>query len=326
MNTVLKTEAQIRLVKHLFADALAQALNLHPISAPLMVLTGTGINDDLNGVERSVQFPVKFLGDRQAVVVNSLAKWKRLRLAELHFPPGEGILTDMRAIRPDEDYSPLHSVYVDQWDWEKVIEPGARSLTTLQEEVCKIYGALRFTAARLAESYPELERELPAEITFVQSEKLRQRFPDLSPKERENEICREYGAVFLIGIGGPLGDGQPHDGRSPDYDDWSTPAGEGFYGLNGDILVWNPVLESALELSSMGIRVDAPALTRQLEQRGQQERSGLMFHRLLLEGKLPQTIGGGIGQSRVCMFLLNKRHIGEVQASVWPDETGAELL
>lgn len=320
---ILKTEIQTRLIKQSFSDALAQALNLHPVSAPLMVLSGTGINDDLNGVERSVTFSVKQLDDCQAVVVNSLAKWKRVRLAQLGFEPGEGILTDMRAIRPDEDYSPIHSIFVDQWDWEKVIGKEERTLETLQAEVRKIYACIRFTQGRIQEAYPELDLKLPADITFIHAEELRRAYPDLTPKERETAICRQHGAVFLIGVGGALGDGQAHDGRSPDYDDWSSDNGAGFQGLNGDILVWNPVLESAFELSSMGIRVDPAAMQRQLQVRGQQEREGLYYHQLLLNEKLPQTIGGGIGQSRLCMLLLGKQHIGEVQASVWPEDIRA---
>ena len=232
----------------------------------------------------------------------------------------------MRAIRPDEDYSPIHSVYVDQWDWEKRISPESRSLDVLKSEVRKIFFALKRTETRLVERHVELEARLPDDITFIHAEELRRIYPDLPPKERENKITEEHGAVFLIGIGGELDDGNPHDGRAPDYDDWSTPNEDGFHGLNGDLLVWNPVLESAFELSSMGIRVDREALLRQLDQRGEQHRKELYFHQLLLDDALPQSIGGGIGQSRVCMFLLNKQHIGEVQVSVWPEQAYEEAL
>lgn len=332
-HAVLRVEAQIRHTKETFRSNLCRALNLHAVSAPLMVLAGTGVNDDLNGVERQVRFPVRSLGGREAVVVNSLAKWKRVRLGQLDFGPGEGIVTDMRAIRPDEDFTPLHSIFVDQWDWERVIAPEERTLDTLRREVRGIYGALQDTAAELREHWPELNPALPDDITFVHAEELRRRYPGLSPKEREHRICREHGAVFLIGIGGALGDGQPHDGRAPDYDDWSSDNGEGFCGLNGDILLHNPHIGGphtggAFEISSMGVRVNPEALRRQLTERGEERRAALEYHRRLLAGELPQTVGGGIGQSRVCMFLLGKRHIGEVQSGLWPggDHGGALLL
>lgn len=315
-QAVLHTEAQIRHTKELFRSNLCDALNLHSISAPLMVLSGTGINDNLSGTERSVRFPVRSLDDRLAVVVNSLAKWKRLRLGELEFEAGEGIVTDMRAIRPDEDFDALHSIYVDQWDWEKVIEPQERTLETLRREVRGIYGAILKTASELRELWPELQHDLPADITFVHAEELRQRYPDLTSKEREQRICEEHGAVFLIGIGGNLTDGQPHDARAADYDDWSSENGEGFYGLNGDILLQSPQI-GAVEISSMGIRVSPEALERQLVLRGVADK--LEFHQRLLAGQLPQTIGGGIGQSRLTMFLLGKRHLGEVQSALWPE-------
>lgn len=326
-HAVLRVEAQIRHAKETFRGNLCRALNLHAVSAPLMVLAGTGVNDDLNGVEHQVRFPVRFLEGREAVVVNSLAKWKRVRLGQLGFESGEGIVTDMRAIRPDEDFTPLHSIFVDQWDWERVIAPEERTLDTLRREVRGIYGALRETAAELRGLWPELNPALPDDITFVHAEELRRRYPGLSPKEREHRVCREHGAVFLIGIGAPLGDGQPHDGRAPDYDDWSSDNGEGHVGLNGDILLMNPHTGGAFEISSMGVRVDPAALRRQLAQRGEERRGELEYHRRLLAGELPQTVGGGIGQSRVCMFLLGKRHIGEVQSGLWPDgEHGGALL
>jgi len=317
---ILKTEEAIRFVKQAFAQALCQEMNLYPISSPMMVLDDSGINDNLNGIERTVTFPVKSLKDKSAVIVNSLAKWKRLRLKQIGISIGEGILTDMRAIRPDEDYTPLHSIYVDQWDWEKRIEKSDRELQFLKAEVEKIYRALYTTEQMLTETYTDIEAILPEKITFIHSEQLRKQFPALSPKEREKRACQKYGAIFLIGIGGELEDGEKHDGRAPDYDDWSTLNDEGYFGLNGDILVWNPVLENAFELSSMGIRVDAETLMKQLKIRGDEKRSQLPFHKMLLKNELPYSIGGGIGQSRMCMFLLRKKHIGEVQVSLWPDD------
>ncbi len=329
----LKTEASIQYAKDVFSQKLAQELNLTKVSSPIMVMDGTGVNDDLNGVERCVRFAIKQMDDQHAVVVNSLAKWKRIRLRDFEIDEDQGILTDMRAIRPDEDYSPIHSVYVDQWDWEKRISPQDRTLTRLKSEVKKIYRAMKATEQELHRKYPEVLKKLPENITFIHSEELRRIYPDSCAKERENKIAREHGAVFVIGIGGKMGDDQPHDGRAPDYDDWSTENEDGFQGLNGDLLVWNPVLESAFELSSMGIRVDRVALLRQLELRGELHRSNLYFHQLLLQDQLPQSIGGGIGQSRLCMYLLDKRHIGEVQVSVWPEQAyqearllGIELL
>ena len=329
----LKTEAAIQFVKDTFSFHLSEALNLTKVSAPIMVMDGTGVNDDLNGIERCVRFAIKQMDDQRAVVVNSLAKWKRIRLQDFGIEEDQGILTDMRAIRPDEDYSPIHSVYVDQWDWEKRISPEERTLERLKAEVRKIYRALKTTELKLWEKYPELEEKLPEEITFVHAEELRRIYPELTSKERENKVAAQYGAVFVIGIGGEIGDGEPHHCRAPDYHDRSTENADGFHGLNGDLLVWNPILESAFELSSMGIRVDQEALLRQLDQRGEQHRKDLYFHQLLLRDELPQSIGGGIGQSRVCMYLLNKQHIGEVQVSVWPDQAyqeakllGIELL
>lgn len=322
---ILKTEEAIRFVKQTFAEVLCKKMNLSPISSPMMVLDDSGINDNLNGIERTVTFPVKSLKEKRAVIVNSLAKWKRLRLKQIGISKGEGILTDMRAIRPDEDYTPLHSIYVDQWDWEKRIEKSQRDLQYLKTEVEKIYGTLYSTEQKVTEKYGDIRAILPKRITFIHAEQLREQYPTLSPKEREKRACRKYGAIFLIGIGCVLRDGEKHDGRAPDYDDWTTLNEDGYYGLNGDILVWNPVLENAFELSSMGIRVDANALIKQLKIRGDEKRSQLPFHRMLLSNQLPESIGGGIGQSRMCMFLLRKKHIGEVQVSLWPDDELFEL-
>lgn len=320
----IEIEEAISLVKSTFDQHLRKALKLYRVSAPMIVLKGTGINDDLSGVERAAQFPVKDLQDHPAEVVQSLAKWKRLRLAEYHIAPGNGILTDMRALRPDEEFSPIHSIYVDQWDWEVAMDPAERKLSYLKDTVRKIYSSIRATEERIAAEYPEKPAILPKEITFLHSEELLQMFPNSSPKEREAKAAREFGAYFLIGIGANLSHGEPHDGRAPDYDDWSTPAEDGLHGLNGDIIFWNPVLETAFEISSMGIRVDAPTLQHQLRLTGKEERSSLYYHTQLLQNKVPQSIGGGIGQSRLCMFLLKKKHIGEVQVSVWPDSLRAE--
>jgi len=316
---ILQTEKEIRFVKQTFSAALAGALDLEPVSSPLAIVDGTGINDDLNGVEMPVSFSVRDMDASRAVIVQSLAKWKRLRLLELGLPSGKGILTDMRAIRPDEAFSPIHSIYVDQWDWEKHIEAGQRTIDYLKEAVTNIYNALKETEDKVCKTFPQYAPVLPPEITFVHSEELAQSYPTLTPKERETEACLEYGAVFVIGIGGILSDGKRHDGRAPDYDDWSTPNSEGYQGLNGDILVWNPTLDMALEISSMGIRVDSIALKKQLSELSCMGREKLMFHRMLLDGELPLSIGGGIGQSRVCMFMLKKTHIGEVQVGLWPE-------
>jgi aspartate--ammonia ligase len=313
-----ETERAIRQIKEFFQVNLAFELSLMRVTAPLFVQRGTGINDDLNGVERPVSFPVKALEEARAEIVHSLAKWKRLCLADLDLPPGEGIYTDMNAIRPDEGLDNLHSLYVDQWDWEQVITDEQRDLDYLKTVVGKIYDVIQRTEKYISHLYPVIEPTLPETITFIHSEDLLARYPDLEPKAREAAICREDGAVFVIGIGGELSDGQPHDGRAPDYDDWSTPTRNGCRGLNGDILVHYPVLDCAYELSSMGIRVDAETLRRQLAISGNDERSGLYFHRRLLNGELPLSIGGGIGQSRLCMLYLRKAHIGEIQASLWP--------
>lgn len=322
---LLKTEVAISFVKDTFAQQLRNNLGLIPISSPLVVLDGTGINDDLNGIERPVAFPIKALQERKAVVVHSLAKWKRLRLKELELEVGEGILTDMRALRPDEDYTPIHSIYVDQWDWEKTISAEQRTFSFLQETVLKIYDALRFTEKQVERQYPDIKSVLPEEITFISSEELLQKYPTFTPKERENAIAKEHGAVFIYGIGGILSNGEAHDGRAADYDDWSTENGSGTNGLNGDILVWNPVLNTAFELSSMGVRVDKTALEKQLAIRNNAERAALSFHKMLLNDELPEAIGGGIGQSRVCMFMLKKAHIGEVQVSIWDEQEKQSL-
>lgn len=321
-----ETEQGIKVIKDFFQDNLATALRLRRVTGPLFVQRGLGLNDDLSGKERPVTFPIKDLGDATAEVVHSLAKWKRLTLAEQQVAPGYGIYTDMNAIRADEELGNLHSLYVDQWDWERVITPEERSVEFLQRIVLNIYTALLRTEFLVCERFPILTPSLPEEVHFIHAEELRQRFPHLSAKEREDAITREQGAVFIIGIGGALGDGQPHDLRAPDYDDYSTLAGNGLPGLNGDLLVWNDVLGRAIELSSMGIRVDREVLLRQLHESGQEERLQLFFHKKLMEGELPLSIGGGIGQSRLCMLYLKKAHIGEIQAGIWPEEMKQECL
>lgn len=319
-----QTEQGIKLIKEFFQQNLSTELRLRRVTAPLFVLKGLGINDDLNGVERPVSFPIKDLGDQMAEVVHSLAKWKRLTLAEYNIDPGYGIYTDMNAIRADEELDNLHSLYVDQWDWEMVISREERTLDFLKSVVRRIYSAILRTEFLACETYPQLKPFLPREIHFIHSEELLKMYPDMTAKEREDAICKKYGAVFIMGIGGKLSDGEKHDGRAPDYDDWTTPNSDGFLGLNGDILIWYPVLDRSIELSSMGIRVDKEALLRQLALEGQEQRAELFFHKQLLEGKLPLSIGGGIGQSRLCMIMLQKAHIGEIQASIWPDEQRRE--
>ncbi|MCC5928569.1 MAG: aspartate--ammonia ligase [Cyclobacteriaceae bacterium] len=314
------TEKAIKMVKDYFEDALAEYLNLRRVTAPMIVMSGTGINDDLNGIERPVSFPVKGLNDQRAEVVHSLAKWKRLMLSELCIQKPYGLYTDMNALRPDEDLDNIHSVYVDQWDWEKVISPDDRNLKILKETVRLIYEAIKKTEFAVFEEFGELEPMLPDEIYFIHSEELLQLYPNLSPKQREHAIAKEKGAVFITGIGHQLSHGQVHDGRAPDYDDWSSTNEDGLNGLNGDILLWYPLLNRSIEVSSMGIRVDKNALKHQLQLTGQEHRSDLFFHKRLLKGTLPQSMGGGIGQSRLCMILLRKAHIGEVQSSIWPDE------
>jgi aspartate--ammonia ligase len=315
-----ETEEAIKLVKDYFEVELANQLNLQRVSAPLFVESGTGINDDLNGIERPVSFDLKNISEVEAEIVQSLAKWKRMALARYGFVQGSGLYTDMNAIRRDEVLDNLHSIYVDQWDWERVISKEERNLDFLKNTVRKIYEVLKETEMVVYKKFPELQPFLRDEITFVHSEELQERYPGLSPREREDAITKEKGAVFVIGIGGKLADGIPHDGRAPDYDDWTTPTGDRTRGLNGDIFVWNPVLEKGFEISSMGIRVDKEALLRQLQITGTEERKGLEWHKMLLEGKLPLSIGGGIGQSRLCMLILQKAHIGEVQCGIWPDE------
>ena len=315
-----QTEIAIKQIKDFFQVNLASELQLRRVTAPLFVKSGTGINDDLNGVERPVRFPVKDLNDMSAEIVHSLAKWKRLILADYKIDDNFGIYTDMNAIRPDEELDNIHSLYVDQWDWEKVMKTSDRNLDFLKKIVVKIYSVMKRAEFFINERYSEIKPLLPEEITFLQAEELLQLYPELSPKEREDKIAEKYGAVFIIGIGGELSNNLPHDGRAADYDDWSTETENGFIGLNGDIIVWNPILQRAYEISSMGIRVDKATLLKQLKIKQCEERKELLFHKRLLNDELPQTIGGGIGQSRLCMFFLHKAHIGEIQASIWPDD------
>ncbi|MBO7467378.1 MAG: aspartate--ammonia ligase [Bacteroidaceae bacterium] len=315
-----QTEQGIKQIKDFFQQNLSTELRLRRVTAPLFVLKGLGINDDLNGVERPVSFPIKDLGDAKAEVVHSLAKWKRLTLADYGVKPGYGIYTDMNAIRADEELDNLHSLYVDQWDWERVMNPEERNLDYLKQIVRRIYAAMLRTEYMISEVYNVLTPSLPDEIYFIESEELLQRYPGLNAKERENAIAREYGSVFIIGIGNKLSNGEAHDLRAPDYDDWSSPNSDGYEGLNGDIIVWNETLGRSFELSSMGIRVNKEVMLHQLQLCGKEDRENLYFHKRLLGGELPQTIGGGIGQSRLCMLLLKKAHIGEIQASIWPDE------
>ncbi len=319
-----ETEKAIQQIKDFFQMNLAAELGLRRVTAPLFVKKGTGINDDLNGIERPVAFPIKDMNETIAEVVHSLAKWKRLMLANLNIESGYGIYTDMNAIRPDEDLGNLHSLYVDQWDWERVMTQEERTLDFLKYIVTKIYGVLKRTETFVYENYESLTPCLPENIHFVHTEELLEKYPDLTPKEREDKVVEQYGAVFVIGIGARLSNGEKHDGRAPDYDDWSTETVNGCRGLNGDILVWNSVLKRAYELSSMGIRVDKKALENQLEIEGENGRKALFFHQQLLNGTLPLSIGGGIGQSRLCMFYLKKAHIGEIQTSIWPDSMISE--
>lgn len=304
------TQKAIGLLKRVFEDTLCGSLHLRRVSAPLFVEASSGLNDDLNGVERPVSFDIPAAG-REAQVVHSLAKWKRMALYHYHFPVGEGLVTDMNAIRRDEIPDNLHSIYVDQWDWEKVINKEDRTEEYLEETVVTLYNAIKNLNDYVNRLYNELKTELPNEIFFITSQELEDMYPDKTPKEREDIIAREKRAVFIKKIGGQLKSGQKHDGRAPDYDDWE---------LNGDIILWNDVLDRAFEISSMGIRVDEKAMDRQLTLAGADDRRGMEFHRTILNGELPYTIGGGIGQSRLCMYFLRKAHIGEVQASIWPDE------
>ncbi len=315
-----ETEHAIVMIKDFFQTELSTALNLTRVTAPLFVESGKGLNDDLNGVERAVSFPVKDMNDTKMEIVHSLAKWKRVKVTEMGLLPGFGIYTDMNAIRADEELDNIHSLYVDQWDWCACIEENDRTVMYLKEVVKKIYACLKRLEFYIYDRYDQIKPFLPEEIHFVYAEDLQKMYPTLSPKERENKICQEYGAVFLIGIGGKLPDGTIHDGRAPDYDDWISESGDGHRGLNGDLLVWNPVLKSSYELSSMGIRVSPESLKAQLEERGCPERANLEFHKRLLNGELSFTMGGGIGQSRLCMFFLRKAHIGEIQVSMWPEE------
>ena len=305
------TQIAIKTVKDFFQQTLAQKLNLLRVSAPLFVTPKSGLNDNLNGVERPVSFGIKEQEDAPAEIVHSLAKWKRYALQKYGFAHGEGLYTDMIAIRRDEDLDNIHSVYVDQWDWEKIISKEERNMDTLVSTVRAIYSVLRKTEKYMAVQYDYIEEILPREIAFVSTQELVDMYPDLTPKEREYKIVKEKGAVFLMQVGKTLTNGERHDGRAPDYDDWE---------LNGDIIVYYPVLDIALELSSMGIRVDEDALRRQLKEAGCEERAEMDFQKALLNGKLPYTVGGGIGQSRICMFYLRKAHIGEVQSSIWPDD------
>lgn len=318
-------QQEISFVKNTFTDKLIEHLGIIEVQGPILSQVGNGMQDNLSGKEKAVQVNVKMIEDAVFEVVHSLAKWKRHTLARFGFNEGEGLFVHMKALRPDEDsLDQTHSVYVDQWDWEKVIPAGKRNLAYLKDTVRAIYTAMLETEAAVNAKFG-LPRFLPQEITFIHSEDLVQRYPGMTDKQRENAICKEYGAVFLIGIGGNLSDGKPHDMRAPDYDDWTTPSEGEYKGLNGDILVWNPVLERAFELSSMGIRVDETALRKQLALTNDEERLKLDWHQDLINGRLPLSIGGGIGQSRLVMLLLRKRHIGEVQSSVWPKSVMQEF-
>ncbi len=306
-----ETQRAIKRIKDHFQRELAHSLNLGRVSAPLFVFPETGLNDNLNGYERRVDFTIKDLNERHVEVVQSLAKWKRMALGRYNIEAGVGLYTDMNAIRRDEELDNIHSIYVDQWDWEKVITENDRTIGFLEHTVRIIYRCLLDLAEYVNDHYPQLGIELPEKIKFIDSQELEDRYPDKSSKERERLAAHEYGAIFIKRIGGALKSGKPHDGRAPDYDDWE---------LNGDIILWNPVLEDALEISSMGIRVDSAAMLRQLEIDGKEDRKALPFHQGVINGTIPLTIGGGIGQSRLCMFFLRKAHIGEVQVSVWPEE------
>lgn len=316
----VQTELAIKQVKDFFQQNLASELRLRRVTAPLFVMRGTGLNDDLSGTERAVSFPIKDMDGQVAEVVHSLAKWKRMTLGKLGLEPGYGLYTDMNAIRADEELSNIHSLYVDQWDWELVVTPEQRNVNFLKNIVSRIYQVMKRTEFLVYENFSNITPTLPEDITFIQAEELLQMFPNLPARDRETEAARKFGAVFIIGIGGKLSNGEEHDGRAPDYDDWTTETENGFKGLNGDIVIWNPILERSFEVSSMGIRVDKQALLNQLEIAGAENRKELMFHKALLNDEIPLTIGGGIGQSRICMYFLRKAHIGEVQASIWPEE------
>ncbi len=308
---IRETEVAIKKVKDFFERALAANLNLTRVSAPLFVAPESGLNDDLNGVERPVSFGVKEQNDRVVEIVHSLAKWKRHALKRYGFQHGEGLYTDMNAIRRDEDTDNIHSLFVDQWDWERIISKEERNEETLKGIVQKVYQSIQETEDYVAMQYSYIQKSLPDEITFITTQELEDKYPDFTAKEREYAAAKEYGAIFLMQIGDKLASGKPHDGRAPDYDDWT---------LNGDIIVYYSVLDIALELSSMGIRVDEDKLKEQLQKAGCPERENMPFQKEILEKQLPYTIGGGIGQSRLCLFFLRKAHIGEVQASIWPDE------
>jgi len=318
--TLKETEKILQMLKDHFESGLSSDLRLRRVTAPLFVLKGTGLNDDLSGVERPVTFSIKDMREQEAEVVQSLAKWKRMMLRDYDISQGYGIYTDMNALRPDEELDNLHSLYVDQWDWEKAITPEERTLEILKEAVLKVWRNIKRTEFFIHTFYSQIHPSLPEDITFIHSEQLYEMYPNLNPKEREDKIAEKYGAVFIIGIGHELPDGKPHDKRAPDYDDWSTETVDGFRGLNGDIVVWNETLECAAELTSMGIRVDKAELMTQLEITGDMDRVDLLFHRRLLNDELPPSIGGGIGQSRTAMHLLKKAHIGEVQSAIWPGE------
>lgn len=327
------TEIAIKMIKDEFQSTLAKALNLRRVTAPLFLLSGTGLNDDLNGVEKAVTFDIEDMGGKKAEVVHSLAKWKRHKLGAYDIAPGFGLYTDMNAIRGFEELDNIHSLYVDQWDWEKTITESDRNLSYLTDTVNKIYEVLRMVEAKVYETFPHITPTLPEKVTFVHAQELLEMYPGKSPREREMLFARRHKAIFIIGIGANLSDGEPHDGRAPDYDDWISVNEDGYKGLNGDLIVWNSVLDIPFELSSMGIRVSPESLVRQLEERGCPEKANLKFHSMLINNQLPFSIGGGIGQSRLCMFLLQKAHIGEVQASIWPQEqidacakAGIELL
>ncbi|MBR2559454.1 MAG: aspartate--ammonia ligase [Firmicutes bacterium] len=307
----METQRAIKKIKDYFQQELAYGLNLRRVSAPLFVDPKSGLNDNLNGVERRVQFTIKDMDERPAEVVQSLAKWKRMALGKYGIKPGHGIYTDMDAIRRDEELDNLHSVYVDQWDWEKVMTKDQRNEEYLHETVVTIYNAVKNLGDYVNRLYRDIQTELPNEIYFITSQELEDLYPEKTPKEREDLICRNHRAVFIEKIGGPLRSGEKHDGRSPDYDDWE---------LNGDILLWNDILDRSFEISSMGIRVDAAAMDRQLTMAGADDRRELPFHKAILNDELPYTVGGGIGQSRLCMFFLRKAHIGEVQVGMWPEK------
>jgi aspartate--ammonia ligase len=316
----VQTEKAIKLVKDYFQINLSSELKLRRVTAPLFVLRGTGVNDELNGTERAVNFPIKELDGQVAEVVHSLAKWKRMTLGKLEIPVGYGIYTDMNAIRADEELTNIHSLYVDQWDWEVTMNAKQRNVEFLKSVVERLFQALKRTEFMVCEEFPQIKAELPEKITFFHTEEVLAMFPDKTPFERETEMAKKHGAIFVIGIGGKLANGEKHDGRAPDYDDWTSETEDGFKGLNGDIIIWNPVLKRAFEISSMGIRVDKAALNKQLALENSEDRKELMFHKMLLNDELPLSFGGGIGQSRTCMYFLQKAHIGEVQTSIWPDE------